>query len=84
MNNKSVLIVEDDNDVKNLLVMELSKFFKTDSVNNGKEALEKMSSRKYDLVITDAMMPEMDGFQLLKALRKDDNQKTVPVMMTVC
>lgn len=81
MNNKTVLIVEDDNDIKKMLIFELSKFFRTDSVNNGKEALEKMSSRKYDLVITDVMMPEMNGFQLLQAIRKDDKQKTVPVIM---
>lgn len=50
------------------------------TARNGKDALEKIKSNKTDLVLTDIQMPEMDGFQLLKNLKKDPQLREIPVI----
>ena len=48
---------------------------------DGKEALEKASLEKFDLVISDALMPNMDGFELVTRLRKDKDYRDVPIVI---
>ena len=48
---------------------------------DGKEALEKSSQEKFDLVMTDILMPRMDGFELTAALRKDKFYKDIPIII---
>jgi two-component system chemotaxis response regulator CheY len=52
-----------------------------DEAENGKEALSKLRQQKYDLVLLDWNMPEMDGITLLQEIRKDPNLKDIPVIM---
>ena len=59
----------------------LKERFRVVSAENGKAAFEKALRKRPDLVLTDVMMPEMDGFQLLAALRSHPSTKTVPVIM---
>ena len=78
--NLSVLHAEDDEIVSNLCNMILKRFFKTaDIATNGKEALGSFIINKYDIVITDLYMPEMNGFELANELRKINNE--LPVMI---
>jgi two-component system chemotaxis response regulator CheY len=52
-----------------------------DEAENGKEALVKLKQNKYDLVLLDWNMPEMDGITLLQEIRKDPQLKNIPVIM---
>jgi two-component system chemotaxis response regulator CheY len=49
--------------------------------HNGKEAFELINNHYFDLIITDYNMPEMDGLQLINAVRQDSNQKAIPILM---
>ncbi len=49
--------------------------------HNGKEALDLINSQYFDLIITDYNMPEMDGLELINAVRQNSNQRTIPILM---
>ena len=75
-----ILIAEDDNELLRLFSLVLTKNgYSVKGVSNGKEALEAIDSSYYDLIISDIMMPEMDGYELVHTLRESGN--TTPVMM---
>jgi len=68
-----VLLVEDNFLNQKLICLNLAKYgFEIDIANNGKEALEKISQRHYDLVLMDLMMPVMDGLETTLEIRKRD------------
>ncbi|MEK7991540.1 MAG: ATP-binding protein [Thiotrichaceae bacterium] len=77
----SILIVDDKHEnalvLKNLL--EPLKF-KTFSVSNGKEALDALENQAFDLLITDLVMPIMDGFELARRVRHHENWNQVPII----
>ena len=75
-----ILIAEDDRELLRLFSLVLTKNgYSVKGVGNGKEALEAMANSYYDLIISDIMMPEMDGYELVHTLRESGN--TTPVMM---
>ena len=67
-----LLVVEDDGDLRDLLRRMLSRAgFATAGAGNGREALRHLQIEQVDLVITDMVMPEMDGVELMRVLQKD-------------
>lgn len=67
----SILIVDDENKMRHLLSIILERNgYQTDQASDGKEALDKLGSGLYDIVISDIKMPEMDGIALLKAVKQ--------------
>lgn len=67
----SVLVVEDDQGIRTLLLAVLRRAgFQVDAVENGRAALESLSRQRYALVITDLLMPKVDGYDLLKTLEE--------------
>ena len=67
-----VLIVDDEPFVRNLIRDTLStRDYETGFAGNGAEALDELARNTYDLVISDVVMPEMAGFELLKRIRKE-------------
>jgi len=76
-----VLLVDDNTDMREYVRSLLAGKFEVIAVTNGKLALEEISRRPPALVLTDVMMPEMDGFALLSALREDHATATIPVIM---
>ena len=75
-----VLIVEDDKELRELFGKVLTKQgYDIRETSNGKEALEALHQDFYDLVISDIMMPVMDGYEFVSILRKEGNQ--IPVLM---
>lgn len=76
----TVLIVEDDVDLINFLVNGLSGEFKIISAHNGIDALDKAKKEFPDLILTDIMMPKMDGFEFCAAIRKDLELSHIPVI----
>lgn len=75
-----ILIAEDDNELRQLFKNILVKNgYIVKSINDGLGALNEIEKNHYDLLISDIMMPNMDGYDLVKTLR--DNGSTIPVMM---
>jgi signal transduction histidine kinase/ligand-binding sensor domain-containing protein/DNA-binding response OmpR family regulator len=76
-----VMIVEDNNEVQEFLVKLLIKDYNLISANNGNEALEKCLTIMPDIVISDVMMPEMDGISLLNAIKTRLEISHIPVVL---
>ena len=76
-----VLLVDDNRDMRDYVQRLLSRRFEVITAVNGRVALQLAVADPPDLVLSDVMMPEMDGFQLLAALRENDATKTVPVVL---
>ena len=75
-----ILIAEDDQELRQLFEHVLSKNgYTARGVSNGAEALQAMSEGYFDLIISDIMMPEMDGYELVDSLRQAGN--STPVLM---
>jgi signal transduction histidine kinase len=76
-----VLLVEDNNDMRDYFRRLLTADYAVDLASNGLEALEMASRHQYSVVITDVMMPGMDGFGLLRKLRDDPPTRDLPVIL---
>ncbi len=78
----TILIVEDDDAIRNNITRLLKlEGFEIVSATNGREGLERLRQVATDVVISDVSMPEMDGFQLLQAIRADKVLAALPVML---
>lgn len=75
-----ILIAEDDRELRQLFTRVLTRDgYTVRGVSNGKEALDALGSEYYDLIISDIMMPVMDGYELVNTLRESGS--TTPVLM---
>jgi len=75
------LIVEDNRDVKAYLVTCLGKKYQLAFAENGTEGIEKAIQLIPDLIISDVMMPEKDGFELCETLKKDRHTSHIPIIL---
>ena len=76
-----IVIVEDEEDIQEYLKAQLSNDFKIRTYPNGKVALNEILKNKPDLVISDIMMPEMDGTTLCAKLKSNINTNDVPIIL---
>jgi len=77
---KTILVVDDEKDIVEMLRYNLEKEgFKVITASNGLKALEQ-AERKPNLIILDVMMPEMDGWQVFKELKRNQKTESIPVM----
>ncbi|KAA6349730.1 Sensor histidine kinase TodS [termite gut metagenome] len=76
-----VLVVEDNTELLNLITDMLSDSFIVIKAKNGKDALYKLLHKPVDIVVTDVMMPEMDGFELSRRIKSDINISHIPVIL---
>ena len=76
-----VLIVEDDEEIRNYIAKEFGDKFHIMESRNGKEALEQTFKKAPDLVISDIMMPEMDGLTLCRKIKQNVNLNHIPVIL---
>lgn len=75
-----ILIAEDDKELRQLFQHVLTKNgYTVTGVSNGEEAIQAMVESYYDLIISDIMMPKMDGYEMVRTLRQSGT--TIPVMM---
>ena len=81
LNDRHVLIVEDDADVADYLKQLLGHYFLVEVAMDGASALDSLDQLIPDLVVSDVMMPVMNGFELLRRLRADERTATVPVIL---
>ncbi|MEO2082398.1 MAG: response regulator transcription factor [Desulfurobacteriaceae bacterium] len=80
--NVRVLLIEDDEDLGELVKYNLEKQnFSVDWVLDGKEALEKLKAKRYDIIILDLMLPGMSGLDLCKKIRKETINRETPVIV---
>lgn len=78
---RHVLVVEDDEEIRRYICRELSNDFYMTECSNGKEALAAILKQTPDLVISDVMMPEMDGLTLCRKIRQNVNINYLPVIL---
>lgn len=79
--NCKILLVDDDIEICRYIKSELSDWYRFVICNNGKEALKQLLSGDFDLVVSDVVMPEMDGITLLRNIKGNANISHVPVIM---
>lgn len=76
-----ILVVDDDDEIGHYIGSELSEFFKFSICKNGNEALAELLKNNFDLVISDVVMPGMDGFTLVKTIKGNSNISHIPVIL---
>lgn len=77
----TILITEDDDEVRCFLERELSPHFKTRTAANGKDALRVLEEEEISLVVSDVMMPEMNGFELCRMIKSQLLFSHIPVIL---
>ncbi|WP_340114621.1 hybrid sensor histidine kinase/response regulator transcription factor [Maribellus mangrovi] len=75
-----ILVVEDNREMREYLLTILAPLYHVETAENGKEGYEKALTLKPDLIVSDVMMPEMDGFEFCKKLRENDSTSTIPLI----
>ena len=78
---KKILYVDDAHSLRQLVDMVLSKHYELSLAENGAVGLDMAKQSHFDLIISDINMPVMNGFELLEALRKQDEYKFTPILM---
>lgn len=77
-----ILVCDDERHIVRLIQVNLERQgYQVVTAFDGKEGLEKIRAEKPNLVVLDVMMPYMDGFEVLKALRREPETETLPVIM---
>ena len=81
LKNLKVLLVEDDKDILDLYAIAFQREgFMVYTASDGQQAIEKFHTKEPDILLLDIMMPNVDGYAVLKEVRKD-HKKYVPVVM---
>jgi two-component system chemotaxis response regulator CheY len=77
------LVVEDSPMMRQLIVFALNRLRELEVIeaDDGVDAMRKLASGKFDIVVTDINMPIMDGLKLVKRIRSDENHKNVPIII---
>ena len=79
MTSKKILIIEDKKNLARFVSLELEhEGYATEIKDNGRSGLEEATSKDYDLILLDLMLPELDGFEVARRLRKE---KDTPIIM---
>ena len=76
-----LLLVDDDNELRNYVASELSRDFHITQCSNGKEALEAVFERMPDIIVSDVVMPVMDGITLCDRIRQNINLNHIPFVL---
>ncbi len=79
---KVILVADDSPSIRKFVSFALAmKGFEIISAADGMEALEKLPDKQISLVITDLNMPNLDGFELIKSMRSNDQFKDIPIII---
>jgi signal transduction histidine kinase/PAS domain-containing protein len=76
-----VLVADDNSDMRQYLARLLSEQYEVETVVDGQAALEAARKKPPELIVSDVMMPRLDGFELLNALRSDERTRAIPVVL---
>ena len=78
---QTLLIVEDNTELRNYLKKELKRYYKIISATNGEEGLAITKEKQPDIIVTDVMMPVMNGFEFCKAVKSNIETSHIPILM---
>lgn len=82
MSAKSALIVDDSATMRNMIKAVVSEMgFEIHTAQDGEKAFRLAESQRFDVVITDINMPNMDGIELIRMLRESENAKYTPILV---
>ena len=83
MANPRFLVVDDFSTMRRIVrgLLKESGYVNADEAEDGSVALHMLRNNKFDFVVSDINMPNMNGFELLKAIKSDDTLKHIPVLM---
>ena len=76
-----LLVVEDNVELLMLMKQLLKPYYQVYLANNGVEALKIVHEKELDMIISDVMMPEMDGYELTRTIKSDDNYNHLPIIL---
>ena len=76
-----VLVVDDDAELAHYIADQLSNYYQFGTAPDGREGLKELLTHKYDLVVSDVMMPRMDGFTMLRMIKTNMSIAHIPVIM---
>jgi len=77
----TILVVDDNRDMRNFIRKGIEKEYRVVEAKNGEEGLEKAKEAMPNLIISDVMMPKMDGYAMCKALRNDEKLGLIPIIL---
>jgi len=80
-NKQIILVVEDNEDIREYIYNSLSEQYKVYTADNGKKGIKEAFAHIPDIIISDIMMPEMDGFELSKILKEDVRTSHIPIIL---
>lgn len=80
MNKKTILVVDDEEVIREFLTEVLGEDYDVSTASDGDEAIEKMKTNKFDLIITDMMMPRVSGEEVVKFANKLDPEYKVIII----
>lgn len=82
MEKTHILVVDDEEDIRFLLRKILEKAdYSVSEAENAQKALEKLFQDKFDLLLLDVMMPDIDGVELSRKIRENEKLKKIPIVM---
>lgn len=81
LNKQKILVIEDDNDVRQYLKEELEQYFKVETADNGANGFKKAQEVEPDLIICDVLMPEMNGYEVTRKLKGEFGTSHIPVIL---
>ena len=82
MKNEKILVVEDEDMIRKFMRLQLSKWgYKVAEAEDGVQAILKLGKEDFDLIICDIMMPNKDGWELIKEVKVSPKTKDIPVIV---
>lgn len=81
MNDRNILVTDDDPDISAFLKQTLQPYFHVETAMDGQTALDMIQQKQPDLVISDVVMPVMDGYELTRRIRSNKATQTIPVIL---
>ncbi len=81
LNKRKILIIEDDNDVREFLKEEIGKYFEVAVEADGEAGLERAKDYDPDLIVCDVMMPGINGFEVTQKMKSDFNTSHIPIIL---
>lgn len=80
---KHLLVIDDEQDIRDVVQVSLEEFagWQVETANSGKEGLHKVKTGKWDAILLDVSMPDMDGFSVFEQLQANSATRTIPVIL---